>query len=203
MTEAKLREVPTTADLLAEVREGVAAIVRAALAEAERLREEADEKLQRYDATTGELARLRLELHALKHELADLPPRVHVAALDGLVPDGVGEDAEDLQRRYVQARERAPVVEARIGRLEAELSNLRAGGDRPAQVNAQGGERRIIKHNANSPALDALNEAAATLQDLHEQLETVIPKTGEELLRTRDRVRDGQNQLWGLAKARR
>ncbi len=200
---SEVRETPTTDALLAEVREGVAAIVRAALAEAERLREQADETLERYDAVTSELARLRLERHALTHELEELPARLHTAKLDALVPDSHGEEPEALESRYVQARERAPVVEARIGRLEAELSNLRAGGDRPAQVNAQGGERRIIKHNANSPALDALNEAAATLQDLHEQLETVIPKTGEELLRTRDRVRDGQNQLWGLAKARR
>lgn len=201
MTAADLREVPTVEDLLEHVRAGVAEIVREALAEAERIHEEAARTVARYDAATAELARLRLEIHDLKHALAELPGRVHLANLDGLVPDDHGEDADLLQRRYVQARERMPAVEARIGHLEAELANLVAGGSRPAKVSPSGGQRHLLKHNANQPALDALNEAAAELRDLREQLEAVVPKDGEELLRTRDRVRDSQNMLWGQAKA--
>jgi chromosome segregation ATPase len=199
----EVRETPTAADLLAGVREGVAAIVRDALAEAERLRAEADETLERYDATTGELARLRLELHALKHELADLPPRVHVAALDGLVPDSVGEDAEDLQRRYVQARERLPVATARIGRLEDELSSIVAGGSRPSKVEPSGGQRRLVKHESREPALDVLNETATALERLREALPDAVKDATADLRKERDTLRDGQNQLWGLARAQR
>lgn len=97
----EVREVPTAEDLLSGVREGVEAMVRDALNEAERLRSEADETLQQYDATTGELARLRLEIHGLHHEAAEIPERINKARLDGLVPDSHGEDPEDLQRRYM------------------------------------------------------------------------------------------------------
>lgn len=98
----ELREATPTADaILAGVKEGVAAIVRDALAEAERLRSEADEKLRHYDGTIFELARLRLEQHDLAHEAAEIPGRLHVAKLDSLVGDGVGEDAASLQTRYM------------------------------------------------------------------------------------------------------
>jgi hypothetical protein len=199
----QVREVPTASAILEEVRSGVEEIVRVALEEAEHLREVADETLARYDATTGELTRLRLELHALKHELADLPPRVHVAALDGLVDGGVGENAEDLQRRYVAARERPPVVEARIARLADELASLVAGGSRPAQVNADGGQRRIVKHTGREPILDTLNETASALERLRADLPDVVKDATADLLKQRDSLRDGQNQLWGLAKAQR
>ncbi len=200
MTEAKLREVPTTADLLAEVREGVAAIVRDALAEADRRREEADEKLAHYDAATRELAALKLEKHGLAHELQELPGRLHVARLDGLVDDPVGEDANLLQNRYVQARERAPVVEARIVRIEAELANLVAGGSRPAKVR---NERFVVSHNAREPVLDTLNDAAKAVEALRKDLPDVVEKAAEDLLSERKRVRDGQTQLWGQSKAPR
>ncbi len=191
---------PTTDDLVRDMREGVAAIVRDALNEAERLREEANETLERYDAATGELTRLKLERHALAHDLQELPARVHVAALDGLVDDSVGENAEDLQNRYVQARERAPVVEARIARLADELATLVSGGSRPAKVRD---ERHLLKHKSREPALDALNETATALERLRADLPEVVEKAAEDLIRERKRVRDGQAQLWGQSKAAR
>lgn len=200
MTAAEIREVPTATELVEHVRAGVEEIVREALAEAERLHSEADEKLERYDATTAELAQLRLELHALKHELEELPARVHVAALDGLVPDSVGEDAEDLQNRYVAARERHPVVEARIGRLENELANLCSGGSRPAKVR---NERFVLLHNAREPAMDALNDAAKAVEALRKDLPDVVEKAAADLIRSRNTTRDGQNSLWGQAKVPR
>lgn len=199
---SEVMQTPTTDDLVQHVREGVEEIVRAALEQAASLREQAERTLERYDGTTAELARLRLEKHALAHDLQELPARVHVAALDGLVPDGVGEDAEDLQRRYVAARERAPVVEARIARLADELSAITSGGSRPAQVSAEGGARRIVKHTAREPALDVLNETATALERLREQLPAVVKDASDDLLKERDTLRDGQGQLWGLAKRR-
>lgn len=193
----------TTDDLVRHVRDGVAQIVRDALEEAERVHEEANETLARYDSATGELAALKLERHSLKHDVADLPQRVHVAALDGLVDDHVGEDAEGLQRRYIQARERLPVAEGRIGRLEEELARLTSGGSRPAKINPQGGERRIVKHNSREGLLDVLNEAATALETLHAKLPDVVKDATAPLVAERDRVRAGQNDLWGQAKAPR
>jgi predicted nucleic acid-binding Zn-ribbon protein len=198
--EAKLRDVPTVEALVEHVRQGVEEIVREALAEAEHLREEADEKLERYDGITSELAALRLEKHSLKHELQDLPARVHVAALDSLAVSYVGEDPDSLQSRYVTARERLPVVEARIGRLENELANLVAGGSRPAKVR---NERLLLKHKVREPALDTLNDAAQAVEALRESLPVLVEKAAEDLIRERKRVRDGQTQLWGQAKAAR
>jgi uncharacterized protein YoxC len=195
----EVREVPTAEDLLAGVKEDVAEIVRAALEEAATLRSEADECLERYDATTGELTRLRLELHALTHDLQDLPDRITRARLDSLVY-GVGEDPDSLQARYIQVRERAPVVEARIGRLENELSSLVAGGSRPAQVR---NERHLLKHKGREPALDVLNDAAKSVEALRKAIPDVVTKAAEDLLSERKRVRDGQTQLWGQAKAQR
>ncbi len=194
---------PTSEDLVMHVREAVTAIVRDALNEAERLREEADESLERYDDTNRELVRLRVERHSLTHDLVEIPGRLHVAKLDGLVPDGVGEDPDSLQSRYVAARERLPVVEARIGRLEAELANLVAGGSRPAKVDPSGGARRLVKHTAREPALDVLNETASALERLRDQLPDVVKDASADLRKERDSLRDGQNTLWGLAKAQR
>jgi BMFP domain-containing protein YqiC len=196
--EAKLRDVPTVEDLLAGVREGVEEIVREALAAADRLREQADEKLERFDGITSELARLRVERHSLTHDLVELPGRLNVAKLDGLVPDGVGEDPEDLQNRYVAARERAPVVEARIARLEDELADLVAGGSRPAKVRDA---RLLLKHKVREPALDTLNDAAKAVEALRKDLPVLVEKAAEDLVRERKRVRDGQTQLWGQSKA--
>ena len=71
---------------------------REALEEAASLREEADEKLARYDAATSELAALRLEKHALKHDLEEIPERINKARLDALIPDDAGEDPALLGR---------------------------------------------------------------------------------------------------------
>jgi chromosome segregation ATPase len=200
MTEVRTRDVPTVEALVEHVREGVAEIVRDALEEAEHLREQADEKLQRYDGITSELAALRLEKHSLKHELQDLPARVHVAALDSLAVSYVGEDPDSLQSRYVTARERLPVVESRIARLENELANLFAGGSRPSKVSTDGGQRRLVKHNAREPILDTLNETASALERLRADLPDVVKDASDDILKERDSLRDGQNQLWGLAK---
>jgi chromosome segregation ATPase len=197
---SEVRETPTTDALLAEVREGVAAIVRDALAEAERLREQADETLERYDAVTSELARLRVETHGLRHELEELPGRLHTAKLDALVPDSHGEEPEALERRYVAARERLPVAEARIARLEAQLVAITSGGSRPAKVR---NERHLLKHTAREPALEVLNETATALERLRDQLPDVVKAATADILKERDSLRDGQNQLWGLAKAQR
>lgn len=174
--------------------------MREALEEAASLREQADAAVARYDGITSELARLRLERHALTHEADEIPDRLHRARLDGLVPDSHGEDADALERRYIQVRERLPVATARIGKLEEELASLVAGGSRPAKVR---NERVLLKHNARSPVLDALQEAVGELRDLHEQLAEVVPKASEDLIRSRDATRDGQNTLWGQAKAQR
>jgi predicted nucleic acid-binding Zn-ribbon protein len=195
--EAETRSAPTADDLVRDVREGVAAIVRDALAEAGRLREEADENLARYDGIASELAALKVEKHSLKHELEGIPDRISRARLDSLVY-GDAEDPDLLQRRYVVVRERLPVVEARIGRLTAELSNLVAGGGRPAQVR---NERHLLKHNGREPALDALNDAAQAVEALRKDLPGVVEKASEDLLSERKRVRDGQTQLWGQSKA--
>lgn len=198
--EAETRSTPTTDDLVRDVREGVEKIAREALEEAAQIHAEADEKLARYDAASSELARLRLEHHALTHDLEELPGRLHVARLDGLVPDSHGENADSLQTRYIQARERLPVVEQRIVRLENALANLVAGGSRPAKVR---NARMLLKYNARQPAMDALNEAAATLVALHASLPDVVEKAAEDFRRERFRVRDSQNVLWGQAKAPR
>lgn len=56
----EVREATHTADaLLRDLRAGVKEIVRDALAEADRLREEADETLARYDEIVHEATRLR------------------------------------------------------------------------------------------------------------------------------------------------
>lgn len=57
----EVRETPTADALLRDVRQGVEEIVRAALAEAARLREEADATLERYDEIVHEATRLRAE----------------------------------------------------------------------------------------------------------------------------------------------
>jgi hypothetical protein len=196
----QVREVPTAEALVEHVREGVEEIVRDALAAAERLREEADEKLAHYDAATRELAALKLEKHGLAHELQELPARVQVAALDGLVPDERGEDPDLLQRRYVQARERLPVATARIGRLEDELSRITSGGSRPAKVRDA---RLLLKHKVREPALDVLNETFNALERLRADLPDAVKDATADLQRERDTLRDGQNQLWGLARAQR
>jgi uncharacterized coiled-coil DUF342 family protein len=199
MTEAKLRDVPTVEDLVQHVREGVEEIVRAALNEADRLREQADEKLESYDAATGELTRLKLELHALTHELEELPDRISRARLDALVYGG-GDDPNLLERRYVAVRERLPVAEARIGKLQEELSSIVAGGPRPSKVSTDGGQRRLVKHTGREPILDGLNETVNALERLRDQLPAVVKDASDDLLKERDTLRDGQNQLWGLAK---
>jgi predicted nucleic acid-binding Zn-ribbon protein len=198
MTEAEVRQVPTAEDLVMHVREAVTAIVRDALNEAGRLREEADEKLARFDAINSELSALKLERHSLRHDLAEIPARLHLSRLDALVDDTVGEDPDSLQSRYVVVRERLPVAESRIVRLENELSHLCAGGSRPAKVR---NDRHLLKHNGREPALDALNDAAKAVEDLCESLPDVVTKAASDLLRERKRVRDGQAQLWGQSKA--
>jgi predicted nucleic acid-binding Zn-ribbon protein len=198
--EAEVRDTPTSEDLLAGVREGVEAIVRDALAEADRRREEADEKLAHYDATTGELARLRLEIHGLTHEAAEIPERINKARLDALVPDGGGEDPALLERRYVAVRERLPVAEQRLARLGLALLG---SGSRPAKVDPSGGRRRLVKHNARTPILDGLNETVNALERLREDLPDLVKDATADLRKERDTLRDGQNQLWGLAKAQR
>jgi hypothetical protein len=197
----EVRQAPTAEDLLAGVREGVAEIVRDALAEADRLREAADEKLARYDATTGELTRLRLELHGLTHEAAEIPERINKARLDALVPNGGGEEPEALERRYVQARERLPVATARIDRLEDELSRITSGGSRPSKVDPSGGARRLVKHGSREPILDTLNETFNALERLRADLPDVVKDATADLRKERDSLRDGQTQLWGQSKA--
>lgn len=197
--EAEVRQTPTTDDLVQHVRAGVEEIVRDALAEAERLREEADETLERYDDLVNELARLRAERHALTHDLEGIPDRLAKAKLDGLVPDSGGEDPDLLQRRYIQVRERLPVATARIGRLEEELASLVSGGSRPAKVH---NERFVLLHNAREPVLGTLNVAAQAVEALREALPDVVEKAAEDLIRERNTTRDGMNQLWGLAKRR-
>jgi predicted nucleic acid-binding Zn-ribbon protein len=195
--EAETRSAPTTDDLVEHVREGVEVNVRDALAEAERLRSEADEKLAHYDGITSELAQLRLELHGLRHEVEGIPDRLAKARLDSLVY-GVGEDPNLLERRYVAVRERLPVAESRIARLESELASLVSGGSRPAKVR---NERHLLKHKGREPVLDALQEAAKAVEALREELPDVVEKASEDLIRERNTTRDGQNSLWGQAKA--
>lgn len=201
MMEAEIREAQKVEEIVEHVRDEVAAVVVEALTEAIQIQREANLTVERYDGISVEIAALKVEVHGLKHEAEDLPARINKAKLDGLSPTVLGEDAEALKSRYVAARDRMPVAEARIDKLEAELSRLTAGGSRPARVNPNGGQRKLLKHNATSPALDALNEAMETLQALHKALETVIPEGGEELRRVRKRMLDSQNTLWGQAKA--
>ena len=200
MTEVDLR-VPTADALLAGVKEGVENIVRDALAEAERMREEADETLERYDDLVNELARLRAERHALKHDLEGIPDRLAKANLDSLVY-GVGEDPDSLQARYIQARERLPVAEQRLGRLEDELSAITSGGSRPSKVDPSGGPRRLVKHASRESIVDNLNEAVTALERLRVELPDVVKEATAPLIKERDGLRNGQNDLWGLAKRR-
>lgn len=199
MMEAEIREAQKVEEIVEHVRDAVAAIVVESLTEVIEIQDEAKRTVERYDGITSEIAALKVEIHGLKHEVSEIPERINKARLDGLVPDGGGENPSELERRYIEVRERLPVAEARIARLESELSSLVSGGSRPAQVNPNGGQRKLLKHNATSPALDALNEAMATLKDLHEALEEVVPKDGEELRLARKRVLDSQNVLWGQA----
>lgn len=201
MMEAEIREAQKVEEIVEHVRDAVAAVVVEALTEAIGIQAEATRTVERYDGITSEIAALKVERHALTHDLQEIPDRLAKAKLDGLVPDGGGENPSELERRYIQVSERLPAANARIGKLESELSSLTAGGSRPARVNPNGGQRKLLKHNATSPALDALNEAMATLKDLHEALEEVVPLGGEELRLVRKRLLDSQNTLWGQAKA--
>jgi chromosome segregation ATPase len=197
----EVREVPTADALLRDVREGVEEIARAALEEADRLREEADDLLQQYDAATSELASLRVEVHGLRHDIQELPQRVQIASLDALVPDEAGEDHDALQARYVAARERLPVAEARLSRLDVELASITSGGSRPSKVSNQGGERRLVRHNSREIIVDTLNETAKELERLRIQLPDVVKKATADLLKRRDGLRNDQNMLWGQSKA--
>ena len=116
---------------------------------------------------------------------------------------GGGEDPDSLQARYIQARERLPVAEQRLDRLDDELASITSGGSRPSKVDPSGGQRRLVKHEARIPILDGLNDVAEELERLRIQLPDVIEKATADLLKERDSLRDGQNQLWGLAKAPR
>lgn len=98
MTEAEIREVPTADDLLAGVREGVEEIVRDALAEADRLHEEASAHLERYDDLVNEATHLRSEIFGLRRDLEGIPDRLAKAKLDSLIPDDAGEDPALLGR---------------------------------------------------------------------------------------------------------
>lgn len=199
--EAEIREAQKVEEIVEYVRDAVAAIVVEALTEAIQIQEEATRTVERHDGITSEIAALKVEVHGLTHDLQEIPERINKARLDGLVPDGGGENPSELERRYIEVRERLPVAESRIDKLEKELANLTAGGSRPARVNPAGGQRSLAKHNATSPALDALNEADFLLRELHAALETVIPEGGEELRRVRKRMLDSQNTLWGQSKA--
>jgi hypothetical protein len=199
MTAAEVRSTPTD-DLLAGVKEGVEEIVRAALEAATNLHERADETLERYDEIVHEMTSLRSEIFGLRRDVEGIPDRLAKAKLDSLLY-GVGEDPEDLQRRYIAARERLPVAEARIGKLQEVLASIVAGGSRPAKVSTEGGQRRIVKHNARDPILSTLNDVAEDLERLRIQLPDVVKEATADLLKQRDGLRDGQNQLGGLAKA--
>jgi predicted nucleic acid-binding Zn-ribbon protein len=199
--EAEIREAQKVEEIVEHVRDAVAAIVVESLTEVIEIQDEAKRTIARFDGITSELAALKVEKHSLTHDLQEIPERINKARLDGLVPDGGGENPSELERRYIQVSERLPAANARIGKLESELSSLTAGGSRPARVNPNGGTRKLLKHNATSPALDALNEAMATLNDLHKALEEVVPQGGEELRRVRQRMLDSQNTLWGQSKA--
>ncbi len=96
--EAEIRSTPTTDDLVRDVRAGVEEIVRDALTEAERQREEADAKLERYDDLVHEMTRLRGEVFGLRRDLEGLPDRLAKAKLDSLIPDDAGEDPALLGR---------------------------------------------------------------------------------------------------------
>ncbi len=155
MTEVRTRETHTTDDLLAGVREGVEEIVRAALAEAASLREEADEKLAHYDNLVNEATRLRSEIFGPRKDIAEIPARLQTARLDAMVQKGGGDDAEDLQRRYVQARERSPVAEARLSRLEDEVAFLRDQVRRQQEIIAQQAVTMRQLSAPESPQTDA------------------------------------------------
>lgn len=49
--------------------------------------------------------------------------------------------------------------------------------------------------------LDTLNDAAKAVEALRVALPDVVTQAAEDLIRARKRVRDGQNSLWGQAKA--
>lgn len=93
------------------------------------------------------------------------------------------------------------MAEARLGRLEEERSSL-VSGSRPAKVEPEGGQRRLVKHTAREPILDFLNETAHALERLRAALPEVVKDATADLHKARDQLRDGQNQLWGLAKRR-
>lgn len=94
------------------------------------------------------------------------------------------------------------VAQARLSRLDDELPSIVAGGSRPSKVDPSGGQRRLVKHNARNPILDTLNETVNALERLRNQLPDVVDEATADLLKERDKLRDGQNQLWGLAKRR-
>jgi chromosome segregation ATPase len=194
------KQIPTADELVDNVRSGIEAIVRDALAEADRLHEEADEHLAHYDNLVNEATRLRSEIFGLRKDIADIPARLQTARLDALVYGG-GEDPDSLKARYIQARERLPVAEQRLGRLEDELSIIVSGGSRPSKVDPSGGQRRLVKHEARIPILDGLNDVAEDLERLREALPDVVTKATEDLLKQRDNLRNDQNMLWGQSKA--
>jgi predicted nucleic acid-binding Zn-ribbon protein len=176
----EVRRAPTAEDLLAGVREGVEEIVRGALEEAAILREEADEKLAQYDALVNELARLRLEIHGLHHEAAEIPIRLQTARLDAMVQNGGGDDADALQARYIAVRERSPVAEDRLSRLDDELASIVAGGSRPSKVSPEGGLRKLVKHTArelgrSEACLELTEQAESTTREERDRLRAHMP----------------------------
>ena len=145
---------------------------------------------------------MRSEIHGLRHDVAEIPARINKARLDRLVPDGGGDDPGSLQARYIQARERLPVAEQRLGRLEDELSAITSGGSRPSKVDPSGGPRRLVKHASRESIVDNLNEAVTALERLRVELPDVVKEATAPLIKERDGLRNGQNDLWGLAKRR-
>lgn len=199
----EVREATHTADdLVQHVRAGVEGLVRDALEEAHRLHSEADETLARYDEIVHEMTSLRAEIFGLRRDLEELPDRLAKARLGALVDDPVGEDPALLERRYVAARERLPVAEQRLSRLESELASIGSAGSRPAKVEPDGGQRRLVKHESRASILDGLTEIVQDLERLRNQLPDVVGEAADPLIKERDQLRDGQNQLWGLAKRR-
>jgi len=80
-------------------------------------------------------------------------------------------------------------------------SSSLVSGSRPARISADGGRRRLVKHESRTPILDGLNETVQDLERLRAALPDVVKDATADLLKERDTLRDGQNQLWGLAKA--